>query len=316
MDLADRITDLMPRARSELADLVSIRSVADPRQFPPEECARAAQWVLDAFKELGFADVGLHETADGSKAVVGSRPCGDPDAHDRAALRALRRPAPAGRRRVADAAVRADRGRRPVVRARRSRLQGQHPDAPHRPAGDGRRRTGQPQAGRRGLGGAGHRRAGGLRAEERRPAPRRRDPRVRHGQRRRRRARRDREPARHGQRRRARGGAHHRGALGHVRRTGPGRTRRSRGRCSPRSATPTATPRSPASTTPRPGPVRPTTRTRSARDAGLDRRRVAARRPAPSPTCCGRVRRSPSSASTARRWSARRPRSCRGPPPG
>ena len=78
-DLAARIAALMPRARTELAELVAIPSVADPRQFPPEECARAAQWVLDAFREVGFADAGLHETADGSMAVVGSRPGTDPD---------------------------------------------------------------------------------------------------------------------------------------------------------------------------------------------------------------------------------------------
>ncbi|MFC7496382.1 MULTISPECIES: dipeptidase [unclassified Nocardioides] len=78
--LADRVAALMPRVRTELADLVAIPSVADPRQFPPEECARAADWVVDAFRELGFADIGLHDTADGSKAVVGSRPGPDPDA--------------------------------------------------------------------------------------------------------------------------------------------------------------------------------------------------------------------------------------------
>ena len=45
----------MGRVRDDLAELVAMRSVADPRQFPPEECARAAQWVLDAFAEVGFA---------------------------------------------------------------------------------------------------------------------------------------------------------------------------------------------------------------------------------------------------------------------
>jgi acetylornithine deacetylase/succinyl-diaminopimelate desuccinylase-like protein len=80
VDLADRIADLMPRVRTELAELVAIPSVADPRQFPPEECAKAAQWVVDAFREVGFGDAGLHETADGSKAVVGSRPGTDPAA--------------------------------------------------------------------------------------------------------------------------------------------------------------------------------------------------------------------------------------------
>jgi acetylornithine deacetylase/succinyl-diaminopimelate desuccinylase-like protein len=79
-DLAQRIDGLMPRARQELAELVSIRSVADARQFPPEECERAAQWVLEAFADVGFDDIGLLETADGSKAVVGSRPAPDPQA--------------------------------------------------------------------------------------------------------------------------------------------------------------------------------------------------------------------------------------------
>ncbi len=80
MDLQERVADLMPRVRDELAELVAIKSVADPRQFPPEECERAAQWVLDAFRAEGFTDIRLHETADGSKAVVGSRPGPGPDA--------------------------------------------------------------------------------------------------------------------------------------------------------------------------------------------------------------------------------------------
>ncbi len=80
MELADRVVELMPRARTELAELVAMRSVADPRQFPAEECERTAQWVLEAFRDVGFADVGLHETADGSQAVVGSRPGPDPAA--------------------------------------------------------------------------------------------------------------------------------------------------------------------------------------------------------------------------------------------
>ena len=79
-DLATRIDDLMPLARDELTELVALRSVADPRQFPPEECERAAQWVLDRFAAVGFDDARLVETADGSMAVVGSRACGNPDA--------------------------------------------------------------------------------------------------------------------------------------------------------------------------------------------------------------------------------------------
>ena len=73
MSLRERIASLMGRVRPELAELVAIRSVADPRQFPPEECARAAQWVLDAFAGAGFSDARLAEMADGSHAEVDGR---------------------------------------------------------------------------------------------------------------------------------------------------------------------------------------------------------------------------------------------------
>src|SRR6516225_3813438 len=80
MDLRERIAGLMGRARADLAELVAIPSVADPRQYPPEECARAARWVRDAFAGAGFSDARLAEMADGSQAVLGSRRCADPDA--------------------------------------------------------------------------------------------------------------------------------------------------------------------------------------------------------------------------------------------
>ncbi|MFC1401449.1 MULTISPECIES: dipeptidase [Streptacidiphilus] len=73
-DLAERIAALMPRAQADLAELVAIPSVADPRQYPPEECRRAAQWVADAFTEAGLHDVHLALTPDGSHAVLGHRP--------------------------------------------------------------------------------------------------------------------------------------------------------------------------------------------------------------------------------------------------
>ena len=80
MDLKSRVEGLMPRAREELAQLVAIRSVADPRQFPPEECLRAAEWVRDRFAAVGFTDARLEPTPDGSNAVIGSRSCADPAA--------------------------------------------------------------------------------------------------------------------------------------------------------------------------------------------------------------------------------------------
>ena len=79
-DLRARVRELMDRVRPELAELVAMRSVADPLQFPPEECTKAAEWVRDRFAELGFTDARLEPTPDGSHAVVGSRPGADPDA--------------------------------------------------------------------------------------------------------------------------------------------------------------------------------------------------------------------------------------------
>ncbi|MGW0938524.1 M20/M25/M40 family metallo-hydrolase [Streptomyces sp. NPDC002666] len=73
-ELAARIAALMPRAQNDLAELVAIPSVADPRQYPAEECRRAARWVADAFTDAGLQDVRLVDTPDGSQAVLGHRP--------------------------------------------------------------------------------------------------------------------------------------------------------------------------------------------------------------------------------------------------
>ncbi|WP_457030861.1 M20/M25/M40 family metallo-hydrolase [Kitasatospora sp. P5_F3] len=64
----------MPRAKADLAELVAMPSVADARQFPPEHCRRAAEWVAAAFADAGLEDVRLAETPDGSHAVLGHRP--------------------------------------------------------------------------------------------------------------------------------------------------------------------------------------------------------------------------------------------------
>jgi acetylornithine deacetylase/succinyl-diaminopimelate desuccinylase-like protein len=73
-ELGVRIAELMPRARRDLGELVAFRSIAEPEHFPPEECERAARWLLDAFADLGLSAVAAHDTADGSKAVFGERP--------------------------------------------------------------------------------------------------------------------------------------------------------------------------------------------------------------------------------------------------
>jgi cysteinylglycine-S-conjugate dipeptidase len=73
-DLPEAIGGLMRRARNDLASLVAFKSVADPEQYPPEECRRAAQWVVDAFSEVGLQDVTMSPTPDGSLAVHGHAP--------------------------------------------------------------------------------------------------------------------------------------------------------------------------------------------------------------------------------------------------
>ena len=65
---------LMDRAKADLAELVAFRSVADAKQYPPEECEKAAQWVVDAFAEVGLQDVTMSPTPDGSNCVHGHAP--------------------------------------------------------------------------------------------------------------------------------------------------------------------------------------------------------------------------------------------------
>lgn len=73
-DLRSTVASLMGRAHDDLAELVSFRSVADPKIQPPEQCEKAAQWVIDAFTEAGFQDVTASPTPDGSRCVHGHAP--------------------------------------------------------------------------------------------------------------------------------------------------------------------------------------------------------------------------------------------------
>jgi acetylornithine deacetylase/succinyl-diaminopimelate desuccinylase-like protein len=72
--LRERVGKLMPRARDDLAHLVSIPSVADPRQFPPERCTEAAEWVRDSLADAGLRDCRLLQVPDGHPAVYGEAP--------------------------------------------------------------------------------------------------------------------------------------------------------------------------------------------------------------------------------------------------
>jgi acetylornithine deacetylase/succinyl-diaminopimelate desuccinylase-like protein len=73
-DLRAAVAGLMGRAKEDLAELVTFRSVADPKQYPPEECRKAAEWVIGAFADAGLQDVAMSPTPDGSMAVHGHAP--------------------------------------------------------------------------------------------------------------------------------------------------------------------------------------------------------------------------------------------------
>ncbi|TJZ44089.1 dipeptidase [Streptomyces piniterrae] len=72
--LAQTVAALQPRARTELAELVAFKSVADPAQFPRSECEAAANWIADALRAEGFEDVALLDTPDGTQSVYGFLP--------------------------------------------------------------------------------------------------------------------------------------------------------------------------------------------------------------------------------------------------
>ncbi|MFJ7998296.1 dipeptidase [Streptomyces sp. NPDC096310] len=72
--IAGTVASLMPRARTELAELVAFRSVADPAVFPKSECEGAAAWVAGALRGEGFQDVAVLETPDGTQSVYGLLP--------------------------------------------------------------------------------------------------------------------------------------------------------------------------------------------------------------------------------------------------
>lgn len=74
MTLRTRVRELMPRAKIDLAEMVTYQSVHDGAQFPVSGCDDMVDWLIGAFTDAGLSDVAAHVTADGSKAVTGGRP--------------------------------------------------------------------------------------------------------------------------------------------------------------------------------------------------------------------------------------------------
>ncbi|MEV6701492.1 dipeptidase [Streptomyces sp. NPDC051453] len=72
--IAETVASLMPEARTELAELVAFKSVADFDQFPKSESEGAASWVAHALRAEGFQDVALLDTPDGTQSVYGFLP--------------------------------------------------------------------------------------------------------------------------------------------------------------------------------------------------------------------------------------------------
>ncbi|WP_395359392.1 dipeptidase [Streptomyces sp. YH02] len=72
--IAETVRSLMPRAKTELTELVAFESVADEAVAPRSECEGAANWVADSLRAEGFQDVALLDTPDGSQSVYGILP--------------------------------------------------------------------------------------------------------------------------------------------------------------------------------------------------------------------------------------------------
>jgi acetylornithine deacetylase/succinyl-diaminopimelate desuccinylase-like protein len=72
--IAVSITEMLPRARAELAELVGFRSVADPDVSPRGECEKAAEWIAAALRAEEFQDVRVFDMPDGWQSVYGFLP--------------------------------------------------------------------------------------------------------------------------------------------------------------------------------------------------------------------------------------------------
>ena len=126
-DLRARVAEVLPGVRADLENLVRIPSVgADPTRH--DEVRRSAAAVAALFEAEGF-DTKTVEVDGGLPAVIARKPA--PAGKPTVLLYAHHDVQPEGAREtLGDRAVRADRARRPVVRARRRRRQGRDRCAP------------------------------------------------------------------------------------------------------------------------------------------------------------------------------------------
>ncbi len=69
--LRQRVQQLMPQAKHDLARMVAYKSVYDPSAPPPEDCDKMVDLTIDLFTGAGLQDVRAYETSDGSKAICG-----------------------------------------------------------------------------------------------------------------------------------------------------------------------------------------------------------------------------------------------------
>jgi cysteinylglycine-S-conjugate dipeptidase len=69
--LRERVRQLMPQAKQDLARMVAYKSVYDPSAPPPEDCDKMVDLTIDLFTGVGLQEVRAYETSDGSKAVCG-----------------------------------------------------------------------------------------------------------------------------------------------------------------------------------------------------------------------------------------------------
>jgi acetylornithine deacetylase/succinyl-diaminopimelate desuccinylase-like protein len=78
-EIAGAIAAMIPAARTELAELVAFRSVADLDVSSRGESEQAAQWIAAALRAEEFTDVTVFDMPDGRQSVYGFLP-GSPDA--------------------------------------------------------------------------------------------------------------------------------------------------------------------------------------------------------------------------------------------